>query len=233
VQERNIYESTENIHKYPLMRRMFHDPDNPITSPYVMWFDDDSFIRADASAQRPWLDAVSEKMTDADMVGAIYRIALGGKQSQWVMDQAWFNNQPVPATHQVQFATGGWWTIRADVLRRFDWPLRELDHRGGDVMLGELCRQQELRLRNFNYGVAINADDHGVQCKSDKRGYDSKPIGWHYDPGVIAAAASPTPPTPPTAPVAAGTVVHEAPKANTVVEEPLKQPKPTYFNPGL
>ena len=52
----NICESTDNIHKYPLMRRMFHDPDNPIVTPYTMWFDDDSYIRDDVFSVDNWLD---------------------------------------------------------------------------------------------------------------------------------------------------------------------------------
>jgi hypothetical protein len=39
-----LYINTNNRMKYPVMRDMFWDEDNPITTSYVVWFDDDSFV---------------------------------------------------------------------------------------------------------------------------------------------------------------------------------------------
>lgn len=178
----NICESTDNIHKYPLMRRMFHDPDNPITTPYTMWFDDDSYIRDDVFSVDNWLDDLVEVLRSSHMLGAKYKIGLGGRQKSWVEDQPWYNNRAVPS--RTEFITGGWWCIRTHILHDFDWPIPELDHRGGDVMLGQLLHQHDFKLAQYNHRVAINADKYGHQCAAKKRGYDSKPIGWDYDPGV-------------------------------------------------
>jgi hypothetical protein len=177
-----VFQSTSNVHKYPLMRRMFHEPSMPLTTPFVMWFDDDSFLLP--SCGSAWLDRVHARMQAADMLGSLYGMPQRGGQYLWVRDQPWYNGLPIDAHHQFVFATGGWWTIRAEILRRFDWPLPQLDHCGGDVMLGELCRQRYLRLEHFNDGVAINADSTGVESSAPRRGFGAgiKPIGVDYVP---------------------------------------------------
>lgn len=178
--------SEENIKKYPMMRRLFATGGTTspggidLMTPFVMWFDDDSFISA--AQPKRWLATVRRKMETCDLLGSRYTIRLKGNQPQWVKDQAWYTGQPIEEGYRSPYCTGGWWTIRTEVLRRYDWPPVQLLHRGGDVMLGELCRQQGLRMVHFNRGVAINADDHGEESKSPRRGFDSLPIGWDYQP---------------------------------------------------
>lgn len=215
-----VYESQENIFKYPMMRRMFYDPDRPIRSPFVVWFDDDSYIKTQQPAQPKgeWFDELAHAMTDSDMLGAIYVMPLKGNQHLWVQDQPWYAGKHVYSAMTARFATGGFWCIRSDVLTRYDWPPEELRHRGGDVMLGELCRQQDLRLRQFNKGVAVNADEQGRESKARRRGYDERPIGADYVPGPIQQAADVLPPAPPP----------PAPPSSSVKPQP-----PKLFNPGL
>jgi hypothetical protein len=141
-----------------------------------MWFDDDSYITDENS--ETWLALVKREMETADLIGSIYRISMKGNQAHWIRSQPWYSGVPVPDGHRVSYCTGGWWTIRSEVVRRFHWPIPELLHRGGDVMLGELCRQQGLRMSHFREGIAINADENGKESKSLRRGYDSQPIGW-------------------------------------------------------
>ena len=181
--------SAANIKKYPMMRRLFGAGDTlapggmNLTTPFVMWFDDDSFISA--AQPRRWLALVRRTMEMCDLLGSRYTIRLKGNQPQWVRDQAWYTGQPINEGYRSPYCTGGWWTIRTEVLRRYGWPPTELLHRGGDVMLGELCRQQGLRMLHFNRGVAINADEHGEESKSPRRGFDSLPIGWHYQSSAV------------------------------------------------
>lgn len=181
--ESNIYESSENIHKYPLMRRMFHDPDNPVDTPYIMWFDDDSFLRTDECSNfEAWSTELAGYLCDFAMLGAVYKLGLAGKQKEYVEDQSWYNGKPVGKNFT--FITGGWWCLRAEVVSAFDWPPPDLDHRGGDALLGELLRQHDYSIKHFTRHVAINADEDGRQCKAKRRGYDSRPIGHDYEPGV-------------------------------------------------
>ena len=174
--------SRENIKKYPMMQRLFHSPDPTpgagfgMATPLAMWFDDDSYISAEDPHE--WLARVKHEMESADMIGSVYSLRLQGQQAAWVAQQPWYAGLPVPRAHRATYCTGGWWTIRTEVLRKFQWPVPELVHRGGDVMLGELCRQQQLRIARFREGVAINADANGHESKSPRRGYDSAPIGF-------------------------------------------------------
>lgn len=172
-----IVESSENLKKYPMMRRMFYD--TPLETDFVMWFDDDSYLK-DAAVSTPevWLDEVEALLsTTADMIGSPYGINLRSRQHEWIMKQPWYANKTVKPGKVVMFATGGWWAIRSSVLRTYDWPPTGLLHRGGDVMLGELLRQCGLRLKSFRKGVAINADIFGRESASPRRGFDEPPIG--------------------------------------------------------
>jgi len=187
LEDSNIYCSSDNVHKYPMMRRMFHDPTNPITTPYVMWFDDDSYLKVDELADfGEWLlELRGLHQAGSTMAGARYWIGLQGNQKLWIEDQPWYTGEPIGS--RIEFITGAWWSLDARVIRDFDWPVPALDHRGGDVMLGALLHQQGLQYTPFTKHVAINADADGKQCKAPRRGHDAPPVGYDYDPGATKA----------------------------------------------
>lgn len=172
-----VYHNEENCKKYPVMRHMVHSC-TPSTS-FVMWFDDDSCISP--SAAPGFFTRASEAAVDADVMGdANWSINLQGGQAAWVKDQPWYGGKQVGVGSKVKFATGGWFCARTEVLLKFDWPVPDLLHRGGDVMLGELCRQQDLRLKTWTKDLAINADENLSSNKSLRRGFNSAPVGFHY-----------------------------------------------------
>lgn len=177
---RDLYLSPENIHKYPMMRRIFHDPERLITTPFVMWFDDDSYIDAPRVLGRPWFDLVYEVAQETDLLGSLYTRRVVGGQPEWLQTQPWYNGKPIARGERVRFATGGWWVLRTEIIYRHDWPIPELDHCGGDMMLGELCRQQGYRMTHFNTGVRINADIFGRESRAARRGFSSPLIGETY-----------------------------------------------------
>lgn len=176
----HVFEFEDNIHKYPAMRQMVHGV-VPIVTPYTMWFDDDSYV-SDTSGN--WLPLVETAMQSADMIGSLYMLNWIGKQRDFVKAQPWYTGKDPELRSKIRFATGGWWTMRTELLYRYNYPWPVLDHRGGDAMLGELCFQQDLRLRQFNTGVCINADDQGRESRSPRRGFDQRPVGHDFDPGV-------------------------------------------------
>ena len=156
--------SDPQIYKYPMMRKLFYD--TPILTDYVMWFDDDSFIKT--SDVTGWLNSVEEQMRDCDMLGSVYTIRYGSDQAAWVRSQPWYAGKPVE--DKPRFATGGWWCIKASVLKKFDWPVQQIKHCGGDVALGILLAQHNLKLKHFNSGVAINANHEGKESSAERRG---------------------------------------------------------------
>jgi hypothetical protein len=162
------------VYKYPMMRRLFEC--SPITTKYVTWFDDDSYIKAHPEDWVRRLEAFMDS-TSSDMVGSVYTMPVLPGQDQWRrLHCDWFLDRKRDHAY-TKFATGGWWAIKADVIKRYDWPHRSLKHRGGDVLLGELIFQQSLTLSRYKDGVAINADANGKESASKRRGYDEPPIG--------------------------------------------------------
>lgn len=176
----HIWEYTENRHKYPVMREMIQGV-APITTPYTMWFDDDSYIDVPLDH---FFGAVDKTMANADMLGSLYTLGWIGQQREFVRSQSWYNGKDPNDHPKIRFATGGWWCIRTELLYKFNYPWPDLDHRGGDVMLGELMYQQDLRLKHFKYGVKINADDAGRESQAARRGFDQPPFGAHFDVGI-------------------------------------------------
>jgi hypothetical protein len=169
----------EPYHKYPLMRRMFYNwHGSPLKSPYVMWFDDDSYVLADAPSD--WFNAVRAAMTNADMIGDIWWRRAEGNQHLFIRNQPWYRNKTVMPAQKVYFVTGGWWTIRSEILERHNWPIPELDHCGGDMLLGELCSQQGYKLCPFKTGVAINANEAGKNSGALRRGFRQRLCGFDY-----------------------------------------------------
>lgn len=171
-------EANPQIFKYPMMRELFYS--KPITTDYLMWFDDDSYIKADNLTL--WLSSIEKDMESCDMLGSVYGIKYGADQRAWCETQPWYRGKPIPQFPR--FATGGWWCIRTDVLRTYDWPIKELKHCGGDVALGILLAQNDLKLRHTKEGVAINADSSGKESAAQRRGASKteRPIGKGFTP---------------------------------------------------
>ncbi len=151
-----------------------------------MWFDDDTFLTAGPA----WWDRVAAEAVRADLVGAVHwATPLRGQIYQWIGRQPWSDDTLPPATGSprfgprpyIRFPQGSWWVLRRDVAWRFDYPFRELRHRGGDVLLGELARHRRLRQRLFTEGVVMNADAGGRPQSSRRRGVDEPLLGESFD----------------------------------------------------
>lgn len=179
-----VHINPENRLKYPVMRELIYGDGKaipPITTPYVMWFDDDSYIKQPSKFFQKTLQQFEQ--SGADLFGHIWTQNLVGQQDVWVRDQPWYIGQPeVGPGYKVSFATGGWWLAKLAALQSLNYPWPELEHRGGDVMLSLALRQQGFKLKNFTDGLAINADAHGRHGKSKRRGVDQPYIGSNYSP---------------------------------------------------
>lgn len=174
-----------NIFKYPIMRRMLYD--RPLRAPLTMWFDDDSCLAPNCNVAT-WWPRVKNLLDTYAMVGSLYRQRLLGDQPRWIKDQPWYAGKAIPP--YVKFITGGWWVARSSLLLLHDWPPRDLRHRGGDVMLGALCGQQDVPISHFRDSVWINANEKGVESKAPRRGHNEAPIGFRYRPGSAHAPGS-------------------------------------------
>jgi hypothetical protein len=179
------YNPGTNVMKYPLMRKMFYDPDHPVKTEYVMWFDDDSCIAAHAGQE--FFSHVDLKMRadKATLLGDLWIMRFVGNQKKNISKQLWYTGKPWHRQHNtdvMKFATGGWWTARFDVLRKWDYPWPALRHNGGDTTLGEMLRQQDLNLVSYKTHLWINADDTGKPSSAPRRGVNegNRPV-WYDD----------------------------------------------------
>ena len=177
-----VYDSHENIKKYPMMRKMFHDPEEPFDTKWVIWFDDDSHVTSP-----DWLTRLSHCMRENcgrgyNMFGKRYFYHINDSQVKWVQGAPWYHKVPLEIHEgvdprrkkpfkriRVHFATGGFWTVESAWLQKWDWPDVRICHNGGDVMMGEAIHQTGGNVKNWEYGVKIS--------DAKRRGYSEKPAG--------------------------------------------------------
>jgi hypothetical protein len=146
-------EENQNIGKYPLMRQMFRYGE---LADRIMWFDDDSYV--DPVAGIKWWQDAHEVSHKKIQVGAIHLIMQRGRQYEVIAQQPWFNGKPINARHRYKFITGGWWIGDTAFLTKWDYPFQALYHNGGDSILGELLRQQNMTLVQFNNGMQCHCE---------------------------------------------------------------------------
>lgn len=173
IENVRVFRSQENILKYPMMRLLFGHGHPlagpaPIRTDFLMWFDDDSYVKH--PQPHKWLAETEARMDGADMLGSVYTMKAPHTDTQvaWIAAQPWYGGRPV--LNPPKFATGGWWLLRSEIVYRYNWPVTDILHDGGDTMLGELLNQQDLKLAHYNTGVAINADAQGRESKAERRG---------------------------------------------------------------
>lgn len=178
------YFPARHVWKYPLMRRMFYDDQRPIQTPYVMWFDDDSYV--DRQSGQAWWDRVAQAAAGHAVIGDVWHQLFEGNQAEAITTMPWYTGYPhaqVRSKEAFRFVTGGWWVADYAFLQKWDYPFPAIAHNGGDRALGELCRQQREPLGRFKEGVHINADEAGRHSKAKRRGGKTTAVWADYSYG--------------------------------------------------
>lgn len=153
------YKHAGNERKYPVMREMFWDDSNPITTKWLMWFDDDTVCNRNPS----WLTLLANQIiqhhpTGHHMFGAKYIYALSESQREFYKTRPWYKGKqfrtskghPAPNGSKVIFATGGFWALTTEAMRACNIPDPELGHNGGDYTIGEQLYQGGYKLKQWN-----------------------------------------------------------------------------------
>lgn len=154
-----VFEQPVNLFKYPMMRRMVHSL--PITAPITMWFDHDSHLDADLNVAR-WIGRITQQLSGCDMIGSVQRSGLKPEHADWLKNQEWHGGKE-PGRY-VSHAVSSWWAINTLLLYQYNWPAPDLKQKDGDVLFGELFKQNNLLLCHFRDGVLININDAGVEA---------------------------------------------------------------------
>lgn len=201
------YYHADNAYKYPVMREMFWDDSCPITTKWVLWFDDDSICDVDPN----WLNYLSvhiaqhHRGNDAHMIGANFVWSPNKKTRDILASRPWYkgkpwrakNGKPSPNGNNIIFVTGGFWALTTEALRAADVPDlgTGLTHTGGDWQIGEQIYQAGYGLKQFN------GQKQFVRTSSvDRRGATQPTIDQVGTPAVVQQPSPALPPvTPPTA----------------------------------
>ena len=165
-----VYEATPQVYKYPMMRRMFHDSELPLSTDWVMWFDDDSHV-----VDRDWILRLGRKVDDVflnqderypkgyHMFGKVYYFHLRGNQWDWLKQADWYGGRKLNQDHSKRppmdksdFCTGGFWLVTKEAIMAANWPDARLRHRGGDIWMGVALQQQGYGVAQMHQGVLIS-----------------------------------------------------------------------------
>ena len=185
-----IYNHPENAKKYPVMREMFRDPSAPITTPYLVWFDDDTKIVDPMWAQRLSETIIANHREGSRLYGTkmyhdlramssdIHRPDLWFRNSDWYRNvQLRLPNKQMLATNGscIDFAVGYFWALATETMKQANIPDVRLNHNGGDITIGAQVHQVGGKIKDFNAGKKH------VWCptkeKGGRRGY-SETFPW-------------------------------------------------------
>lgn len=151
------YQHHQNVYKYPVMREMFYDPDCPIETNYLIWFDDDTI----ADRNQQWLTLLTQTIIAnpaAALFGSDMHIRLSPAQQAHYKTRPWYRGRPFrlktrqPAANgdNTVFVAGGFFALKTDAMRFADVPDATLTHNGGDYTIGEQVYQAGYEVVGWN-----------------------------------------------------------------------------------
>jgi hypothetical protein len=150
-----------NVKKYPAMRQLFWDKEMPITTPWLIWFDDDSMANRDSA----WLNKLLTKITHSEpahrklaMFGAQFSWQFSKAQIAWIRSRPWYRNRHFQthrgraeaSANRVVFPAGGFFALSTDVMRAANIPDEQIGNNGGDYMIAEQAWQTGFGMSGWN-----------------------------------------------------------------------------------
>ena len=149
------------------MREMFWDERCPINSRYIIWFDDDAYVKDPRWLQYLTTAIVAghskgERMYGIKMFHDFNAYSKGGHQPQnWFQKADWHNGRhfrvrnnktEAPNGSVIDFAVGWFWALNTEALRQANIPDVRLNHNGGDITIGAQLHQTGFSVCQFNKG---------------------------------------------------------------------------------
>jgi hypothetical protein len=160
-----MYMYRKNKGKYAIMRDMFWDKHNPITTKYIVWFDDNCYVQHNNWVNLLAADALVQP-ANVGMYGLKMYYAFDPEEPNprpWFERQIWYKDKPMRNRRGapdinglcVHFCADWWFAMPTDVMRECDIPSLGLIQRGGDMVIGEQLYQNDYAIKSFNTGKAL------------------------------------------------------------------------------
>lgn len=153
------YRNDKNRFKYPVQRQLWHDPDRPIETKWLLWMDDDTVF----DRRRDWLNELSRTIIanpdpTIGSVGPRQVWTLVASQLQWMKEAAWWRGRPLqdaagkesPNGNKIVFATGSFFALKVEAMRKAGIPDVRLEHNGGDYLNGAALWQAGYSVIDFS-----------------------------------------------------------------------------------
>jgi len=188
-----LYLFAENRKKYPVMRLMFNDPDAPITTDYLAWFDDDTWV-----LDHRWPEQLAACIRQNEPRGAgvygwkyyhdLTRYATASYDPrQWFRDGEWFQAREfqtrsglaTPNAEGIFFVVGWFWAAHVGAIRAAGIPDARLNHNGGDITIGAQFYQAGYTIADFNRNKSLV-----FTPPKSRRGY-SESFPWATAPAGV------------------------------------------------
>ena len=159
------YHRPMNDKKYPLMRKMFNDPDHPITSEYIVWFDDDTQVVDVGMWSQLCQTIVANHAHGVRMLGSIFSHTLSKPTARsWYTRSRWWRNRylrvrgtqtEAPNGDTIQFVGGWFWALATHTMREAAIPDERIGNNGGDICIGEQVHQMGYKIKQFNNNKSL------------------------------------------------------------------------------
>jgi len=187
-----IYLSDQNVPKYKVMRRIFHDPAHPIRTDWITWFDDDAII-----VRPDWFDKtvefITQKSPNVYFFGQERRKGHQPGIKSFIEKATWYKGRKLQRIlgennryrgPGIVFVQGSYWWLKTCTMREINWPDERLNHNGGDTLLSEAIWQQRIPQHEFYYGIMPN--------NAGRRGLSENPAGFRYRHRTATDGKAPT-----------------------------------------
>jgi len=153
-----LQHNARNIKKYPAMRKLFHDPTDPIKDKWVVWFDDDSIANVDPQWGTKLCQKIISVYPECRSVGSVRYWSLSPTQMDWAKSRPWYRNRNwqvkggfmAPNGQKIYFTCGGFWAMETAAMLEAGVPDEQLGHNGGDYILSAQLWQLGYKVGSWN-----------------------------------------------------------------------------------
>lgn len=180
-----MYVNSRNEMKNPSMRKVIHDMDNPVRTPFLVWMDDDVYcVRSD------WVKVLSTAIqanhaNGVGMYGEILSMRLSSEEEKrWFREATWHKGKPfrtrqsAPGGDWIHYCRPSFWCASMEALLNCDIPDQRLLQKGA-AAIGEQLWQNDYYVKNLNTGGNLVSLPMGL-----KRGYSEK-LPWQKQAEVL------------------------------------------------